>query len=209
MPDDSRGRKALDDLLGQLDLAQRLVRFTELRQGIGGGSERVLAQLARCGPVALGEVEHARGAVGHFVQPLALGKKPVLERRLLDGEPLQQIAPIESGRVRKRQQGALRHVPLELDDVDCYGAGIERHRIAVGMRGSPSARSGSSATRRASDGGSSAPWSPPCCPEQACQLVSGLGGRAASPRRPRVLAPSVWERQGERRDRGGLESHLQ
>ena len=32
MPDDSRRRAALDDLLGQPDLPQRLVRLTELCQ---------------------------------------------------------------------------------------------------------------------------------------------------------------------------------
>ena len=138
------------------------------------------------------------GAVGHFVQPLALGKKPVLERRLLDGEPLQQIAPIESGRVRERQRGALRHLPLERDDVDCYGAGIERHRIAVGMEGPQRVERLTQARP---------PWSPPCCPRADLPACLGDGrGPAASPHRPRVLAPSVWERQGERRDRGGLES---
>ena len=38
------------------------------------------------------------GAVGHFVQPLALGKKPVLERRLLDGESLQSTVTAPGSR---------------------------------------------------------------------------------------------------------------
>ena len=64
MPDDSRGRKALDDLLGQLDLAQRLVRFTELREGIGGGSERVWLSLRAVAqsPLARWSMPEARRA---------------------------------------------------------------------------------------------------------------------------------------------------
>ena len=74
------------------------------------------------------------------MQPLALGKKPVLERRLLDGESLQEVALIECGGVGERRRGALRHMLLELDDVDCYGAGSRDTVLPSVRRGSPSAR---------------------------------------------------------------------
>src|SRR6266536_2898382 len=78
MTDDSPRRLTLEELLTLPDPAQRLVRLADLRQRPGGGGDRpgkkhgdissyrdpMLGHCAHLRPVALEEVEHARGKVG-------------------------------------------------------------------------------------------------------------------------------------------------
>src|ERR1700730_4153098 len=79
--DDSPSREALEELLALTEPVQRRAPLTELRQYPGGGADRpgkqeddvprsdhrdpVLDHRARLRPVALEEVERARGPVGH------------------------------------------------------------------------------------------------------------------------------------------------
>ena len=80
MADDSPRRLTLEELLAFPDPVQRLARLADLRQRPGGGGDRpgkmdgdvagpqhrdpVLDQRERLRPVALEQMEHARGEVG-------------------------------------------------------------------------------------------------------------------------------------------------
>ena len=50
---------------------------------------------------ALLREEPGQGLEREFAQPLSLGHEPVLEERAAEGEALQEVAPIESGRPRQ------------------------------------------------------------------------------------------------------------
>jgi hypothetical protein len=144
----------------------------------------------------------------HFVQPLALAEEPIFEGWLLDREPFQQVAPIESGRVGERGRSPLGHPLLELADVDRHGAGIEGYRTTVRVEGltvgAPQALSQRVECLTQAHPRRGLHRAPP---EETGQLVSGMVvAGAALPDRLRVLAPSVWARQGRRRSPGGLES---
>ena len=74
-----------------------------LLEGIEGEKpERGLdGWLGGAGRALLGE-QPSQSPERDFVQPLALSQEPVFERRLLDGEALEQVALVESGSVGER-----------------------------------------------------------------------------------------------------------
>src|SRR5262249_15613075 len=95
--------------------------------------QRALDRRFRRPGCALMREESGQGSDGHLVQALSLAEEPVLERSLLDGEAIQEVASIEGGRVGERRRSALGYQSLELDDVHRYGADLERHQVAIGI----------------------------------------------------------------------------
>ena len=78
--------------------------------------------------------ESRQGPDRRLVQPLALAEEPVLERGLLDSEPVQEVAAVERDRLSERRGSACGDQPLELDDVHRYSVGLERHHVAIGIQ---------------------------------------------------------------------------
>jgi hypothetical protein len=62
------------------------------------GLDRCLDRARR----ALVREQPRQGVEGHLAQPLALPEEPVLERRLLDREPLEEVSLVEGDGVRER-----------------------------------------------------------------------------------------------------------
>ena len=72
-----------------------------------------------------------QGLEGQLPQPLALRQQPLLERRVLDSEPLEQVTPIERRRLLEPRGGAPGDQPLEDRDVDLHRTRVDRDGLSV------------------------------------------------------------------------------
>jgi hypothetical protein len=158
-----------------VELHQRAVRRL-LQRVQGEQPQRGLDRRFGRSPRAVVVQQPGQCPEGHFVKALALTAQPIFERRLLDRQSFQQVAPIERDRLRECLRRAFLHAALELEDVDADGVWIDRDQVAVGMerfalgpsQNSPQRIQGlaKARPRRGVDGAS---------PEQTCQLVPGVG----------------------------------
>ena len=80
-----------------------------------------------CVPL-LGE-EPGKRILGQLAQPRPLREKPLLEGRLLQREPLEQVAPVEADRLLEGFPGAAGHTLLEGLHVRGHERGLERNRL--------------------------------------------------------------------------------
>ena len=74
---------------------------------------------------ALGGEQPGERLQGQLAQALPLGHQPLLERWLLQGEPIEQVAAIELDRLPKRLRRPLAHQPFEGHRVDVDGLRVQ------------------------------------------------------------------------------------
>ena len=96
---------------------------------------RLQGVLGGPGPALLRE-QLGQGLEGELPQPVSLGHEPVLEERAAEGEALQELAPVESGRPR---QGI--HVTHPREALKRFGVHVARVRVeGKGLAGQGQAR---------------------------------------------------------------------
>jgi hypothetical protein len=107
-----------------------LLKWIELQQSQRGPHRGV----GRAGG-PLGGEKLGQRPQGHVAQALSMAKQPVLERRLRDREPIEEITLIQGRRSSQRRGGRLGRAPLELVHIDRHRLRIEGHRLAVQRKG--------------------------------------------------------------------------
>jgi hypothetical protein len=93
----------------------------DAQRGLDGGIEGI-------GPDVLAQ-EPGQPSQGQLAQPLALERAPLLERRLVEAEPLEQIARVESSRALQRLRRASGDRLLEARHVHGDHGRVERDGV--------------------------------------------------------------------------------
>jgi hypothetical protein len=144
------------------------------------------SRLGRAGPLLIGE-QVAEPPEGQLVQTLALGGEPLLEPPLVQGQPGQQITPVQVGDLLERGRAAIGDQSLESGRVHIDNGWIQSHRRAVENHGGPGAPG---------QGG-------PDPRERLAQVASSLGVRHVAPQQSRNLLARM--RPAERKRQVGQE----
>jgi hypothetical protein len=98
----------------------------------GQEPERGLERAGRVVPLPLPHQKSGEARQRLFVERLALGLEPLLERRrVVDLESCEEVARVDRRRLGERGGSALGHEPVERLDVRIDGAGLESHHRLV------------------------------------------------------------------------------
>ena len=100
----------------------RLIEGYQPGRRLDCGVEVAALHLAVCQAV--------QGGHGQRAQPVALDGQPLLEGRLPEPQPLQQVAPIEEGGPLQGLRVGLGREPFEIDDIHGDSGGIHGHGLA-------------------------------------------------------------------------------
>ena len=117
----------------------------------------------------------AQALDGQLVQPLPLGREPLLERALRQRQAGQQVTPIEAGDLLERGGAAVGDQPLEPRHVHIHDRGVQGHARAIENQPGPGGP------------GQGLPDSR----EGVAQVASGLGIRHVAPQQGRELLARV------------------
>ena len=136
-----------------------------------------------CAGLLLVGEQLSQSLYGQLVQPLPLGRQPLLERALGQRQPGQQLTAIETGDLLERRRPTVGDQPLELRHVHSHNRGVQHHARPVEDHAGP-------------DGPGQGFPDPR---EGVAQVAPGLGVRHVSPQQARELLArvSLAERNGQ------------